>query len=203
MQAFVKETAVAAPLPGRNVDTDQIIPARFLKSDRAAGYGQFLFHDLRFSPDGAERPEFILNVEPFREARILVTEDNFECGSSREGAVYALHDYGNKALIGPSFGDIFYNNALKNGLVPVKLPEPIVAKLRQDLIDDPNREITVDLEVQSVVLPDGSDHALAIDPFWRECIMKGVDEIELTLGYMPEIEKFEQRYIEEMTWSNR
>jgi 3-isopropylmalate/(R)-2-methylmalate dehydratase small subunit len=185
------------------LDTDQIVPARFLKTDRAAGYGQFLFHDLRFSPDGAERPEFILNAEPFRKARILVTEDNFGCGSSREGAVYALHDYGIKAIIGPSFGDIFHNNALKNGLVPVKLPEPIVAKLRQDLINGPNREITVDLEVQSVILPDGSDHALAIDPFWRECIMKGVDEIELTLGYMPKIEKFEQRYLEEMTWINR
>jgi 3-isopropylmalate/(R)-2-methylmalate dehydratase small subunit len=203
MEAFIRETAIAAPILGRNVDTDQIIPARFLKADRAAGYGQFLFHDLRFTQEGAEREEFILNQETFRHARVLVTDENFGCGSSREGAVYALHDYGIKAVIGPSFGDIFYNNALKNGLIPVKLREEIVAKLRQDLIEGPERAITIDLDAEHVVLPDGSHHHLAIDPFWRECIMKGVDEIELTLNYMPEIQSFEDRYLSEMRWINR
>jgi len=203
MQAFIKETALAAPILGRNMDTDQIIPARFLKMDRTAGYGPYLFHDLRFTQDGAERDDFILNQEPFRQSRILVTDDNFGCGSSREGAVYALHDYGIKALIGPSFGDIFYNNSLKNGLIPVKLPEDVVAKLRQDLLDGEARGITIDLGAELVTLPDGTEHALVIDPFWRECIMKGVDEVELTLSYMPEIKTFEDRYLAEMRWIDR
>ena len=203
MQAFIKETALAAPILGRNMDTDQIIPARFLKVDRTAGYGPYLFHDLRFTQDGAERDDFILNQEPFRQSRIFVTDDNFGCGSSREGAVYALHDYGIKALIGPSFGDIFYNNSLKNGLIPVKLPEDVVAKLRQDLLDGEARGITIDLEAELVTLPDGTEHALVIDPFWRECIMKGVDEVELTLSYMPEIKTFEDRYLAEMRWIDR
>ena len=203
MQAFIKETALGAPILGRNMDTDQIIPARFLKMDRTAGYGPYLFHDLRFTQDGAERDDFILNQEPFRQSRILVTDDNFGCGSSREGAVYALHDYGIKALIGPSFGDIFYNNSLKNGLIPVKLPEDVVAKLRQDLLDGEARGITIDLGAELVTLPDGTEHALVIDPFWRECIMKGVDEVELTLSYMPEIKTFEDRYLAEMMWIDR
>lgn len=203
MQAFIKETALAAPILGRNVDTDQIIPARFLKVDRTAGYGPYLFHDLRFTQDGVERDDFILNQEPYRNSRILVTDDNFGCGSSREGAVYALHDYGIKALIGPSFGDIFYNNALKNGLVPVKLPEDVVSNLRQDLLEGEARGITIDLEAQVVTLPDGTQHALVIDPFWRECIMKGVDEVELTLSYMPEIKVFEDQYLAEMRWIDR
>ena len=203
MQAFIKETALAAPILGRNMDTDQIIPARFLKMDRTAGYGPYLFHDLRFTQDGAERDDFILNQAPFRQSRILVTDDNFGCGSSREGAVYALHDYGIKALIGPSFGDIFYNNSLKNGLIPVQLPEDVVTKLRQDLLEGEARGITIDLGAELVTLPDGTEHALVIDPFWRECIMKGVDEVELTLSYMPEIKTFEDRYLAEMRWIDR
>jgi 3-isopropylmalate/(R)-2-methylmalate dehydratase small subunit len=203
MQPIIKETALAAPILGRNVDTDQIIPARFLKVDRSAGYGPFLFHDLRFNQDGTEREDFILNQEPYRQARILVTDENFGCGSSREGAIYALHDYGIKAVIGPSFGDIFYNNALKNGLIPVRLPADIVAKLREDLLVAPERQIVIDLESERVTLPDGREHVLAIDPFWRECLMKGVDEVELTLSYMPQIRDFEDRYLSEMRWINR
>src|SRR6476620_7854416 len=203
MQAIVKETALAAPIPGRNVDTDQIVPARFLKADRSAGYGRFLFHDLRFREDGSERDDFILNREPYRHAKILVTDENFGCGSSREGAVYALYDYGIRAIVGPSFGDIFYNNALKNGLVPVRLPAETVDQLRAQLLADPHNPIVVDLEAERVTLPDGSVHVLAIDPFWRECLMKGVDEIELTLGYMPQIREFENRYLAQMRWINR
>ena len=203
MQAFIKETALAAPIVGRNVDTDQIIPARFLKADRSAGYGRFLFHDLRFREDGSEREDFILNQEPYRQAKILVTDENFGCGSSREGAVYALYDYGIRAIIGPSFGDIFYNNALKNGLVPLRLPAETVARLRAQLLADPHHAIVIDLEAERVTLPNGSIHVLAIDPFWRECLMKGVDEIELTLGYMPQIREFENRYLAEMRWINR
>ncbi|WP_210495528.1 3-isopropylmalate dehydratase small subunit [Microvirga antarctica] len=203
MDAFIRETALAAPFEGSNVDTDQIIPARFLKVDRTVGYGSFLFHDLKFESDGTERPDFVLNQQPFRHARILVTDENFGCGSSREGAVYALSDYGIKALIGPSFGDIFYNNCLKNGLIPVRLPHDVVAGLREDLLRGPDREISIDLDSQVVTLPDGTLHNLEIDPFWRECIMKGVDEVELTLGYLPEIESFEARYLDEMKWINR
>ena len=203
MQAIIKETALAAPIPGRNVDTDQIVPARFLKADRSAGYGRFLFHDLRFREDGSERDDFILNQEPYRHAKILVTDENFGCGSSREGAVYALYDYGIRAIIGPSFGDIFYNNALKNGLVPVKLSAETVDQLRAQLLADPHHPVVVDLEAERVTLPDGSIHVLAIDPFWRECLMKGVDEIELTLGYMPQIREFENRYLAQMRWINR
>lgn len=203
MQPFIKETASAAPVLGRNVDTDQIIPARFLKADRSAGYGGFLFHDLRFNQDGTEREDFVLNQEAFRGAKILITDENFGCGSSREGAVYALHDYGITAVIGPSFGDIFYNNALKNGLVPVTLPEDVVTKLRDDLLAGADRQVTIDLEAERVTLPDGSEHVLVIDPFWRECIMKGVDEVELTLSYMPQIEDFENRYLSKMRWINK
>ncbi len=200
MQRLIRETAVAAPIEGRNLDTDQIIPARFLKFDRSGGYGQFLFHDLRFTPDGVERLDFILNRPPFRGARILVADDNFGCGSSREGAVYALSDFGVRAVIAPSFGDIFYNNCLKNALVPVRLPENVVTRLRRDLMAEPGLEITVDLDNQSVTLPDGSRHDLEIDAFWRECIMKGLDEVALTLSYVPQIERFEEAYLKETPW---
>ncbi|MCP8939464.1 3-isopropylmalate dehydratase small subunit [Alsobacter sp. SYSU M60028] len=203
MTPFVKMTALAAPIPGRNLDTDQIIPARFLKFDRSGGYGQFLFHDLRFTPEGQERPEFILNREPYRHAKVLVTEENFGCGSSREGAVYALCDHGVRGVIGPSFGDIFYNNALKNGLVPVRLPEDIVASLRETLMATPGAEVEIDLEARIVRLPDGSSHELEIDPFWRECIMKGLDEIELTWSYMEDIRRFEDAYLKDIPWINR
>ena len=203
MQRLIRETAVAAPIEGRNIDTDQIIPARFLKFDRSGGYGQFLFHDLRFTPDGVERPDFILNRPPFRGARILVADDNFGCGSSREGAAYALRDFGVRAIIAPSFGDIFYNNCLKNALIPVRLPEDVVTRVRRDLMAEPGLEITVDLDNQSVVLPDGSRHDLKIDAFWRECIMKGLDEVALTLSYMPQIERFEEAYLKEAAWIDR
>ena len=156
-----------------------------------------------FAKTVVERDDFILNQEPYRHAKILVTDENFGCGSSREGAVYALYDYGIRAIVGPSFGDIFYNNALKNGLVPVKLPAETVDQLRAQLLADPHHPIVVDLEAERVTLPDGSVHVLAIDPFWRECLMKGVDEIELTLGYMPQIREFENRYLAQMRWINR
>lgn len=200
MDAFIRETAIAAPLDGINIDTDQIIPARFLKCDRSQGYGRFLFHDLRFDSDGHEKADFILNQSPFREARILVADRNFGCGSSREGAVYALRDHGFRAVVAPSFGDIFYNNSLKNGLVPVRLPEDVVAALRRRLAEGPERSLSIDLEAERVTLPDGAAHRLELDPFWRECIMKGLDEIALTQSYMAEIERFEEQYLKESPW---
>ncbi|MGQ0384630.1 MAG: 3-isopropylmalate dehydratase small subunit [Gammaproteobacteria bacterium] len=200
MRCFIRETAIAAPLPGINVDTDQILPARFLKHERADGYARFLFHDQRFGPDGAPRPDFVLNQPDFAGAGILVAGRNFGCGSSREGAVYAIVDYGIRAVLAPSFGDIFYVNALKNGLIPVRLPEETIEGLRAVLAKGPDRRMTVDLESQSVTLPGGQRHALEIDPFSRDCILKGADEIDLTRGYLPEIEAFELRYEQDQPW---
>ena len=200
MRAFIRDTAIAAPLAGINIDTDQIIPARFMKRERSAGYGQHLFHDHRFGADGTQRPDFVLNKPAFAGARILVAGRNFGCGSSRESAVYALADYGIRAVLAPSFSDIFYSNALKNGLIPVPLAEDVVDDLRDRLLAGPQRQVTVDLEAQTVTLPGGDSHPLAIDAFWRECILKGVDEIDLTRGHLDQIEAFERRYEQDHPW---
>lgn len=200
MRSFVRETAIAAPLPGINVDTDQILPARFMKRERAEGYAQFLFHDRRFGPDGGPQPDFVLNRPEFAGAGILVAGRNFGCGSSREGAVYALVDYGIRAVLAPSFGDIFRANALKNGLVPVSLPEPVIAELCAALAAGPERRVTVDLQERTVTLPGGRSHPLVIDAFWRECLLQGVDEIDLTRGHLGEIEAFERRHEQHHPW---
>lgn len=200
MQPFVTETAVAAPLEGVNVDTDQILPARFLKADRAQGYGQYLLHDLRFDEQRRERPDFVLNRPEFRDAKILVADANFGCGSSREGAVYALADFGIRAVIAPSFGDILFNNCLKNAIVPVRLPANVVARLRDTLAHAPGSEVTISLEAMTATLPGGSIHPFALDAFSRECMLKGVDEIQLTMGEMGAIEAFERDYLREHDW---
>jgi 3-isopropylmalate/(R)-2-methylmalate dehydratase small subunit len=200
MRSFIRDTAIAAPLAGINIDTDQIIPARFMKRSRADGYGQYLFHDHRFEPDGTTRPDFVLNRPEFSGARILVAGRNFGCGSSRETAVYALVDYGIHAVLAPSFGDIFHSNALKNGLIPVALPEEFINALRDALMAGPRREVTVDLEAQTVTLPGGDSHRFPLDAFWRECILKGVDEIDLTRGHLEQIEAFERRYEQDRPW---
>ncbi len=200
MEPFVRHAGIAAPIEGRNVDTDQILPARFLKADRANGYGRYFFHDARFGADGAEKPDFVLNRAPFRAATIVVADDNFGCGSSREGAVYALHDFGVRAVIAPSFGDIFYNNCLKNGVVPVQLDRDVVTAALVDLAASADPRVTVDLDRREVELADGARHAFPIDAFWRECLLKGVDEIQLTLGYADRIAAFESRYRAETPW---
>lgn len=200
MRAFVRDTATAVPLPGINVDTDQIIPARFMKRDREEGYGAFLFHDHRFDADGNPVPGFVLNRPEFAGARVLVAGRNFGCGSSRESAVYAIMDHGFRAVLAPSFGDIFHGNALKNGLVLVRLDEDVIESLRASLFASPAREIAVDLESQTVTLPDGARHGFAFDAFRRDCILKGLDEIELTLGYRELIEAFEERHRREHPW---
>lgn len=200
MRAFIRDTAIAAPLAGINIDTDQIIPARFMKRDRSEGYGRHLFHDHRFGPDGTPRPDFVLNQPAFAGARVLVAGRNFGCGSSRESAVYALADYGILAVMAPSFGDIFYSNALKNGLIPVPLAEDIVNDLRDTLLAGPLRQVTVDLEAQTVTLPGGDSHPLVIDAFSRARILKGVDEIDLTRDYLEQIEDFERRYEQDHPW---
>jgi 3-isopropylmalate/(R)-2-methylmalate dehydratase small subunit len=194
VRAFKTLESGAAPFFQPNVDTDQIIPARFLPKPRSGGFGQYLFHDLRFDKNGAERPEFVLNKPSCRDARIVVGNVNFGCGSSRENAVWALHDYGVEVVIAPSFGDIFYSNCIKNGLLPVCLPEAVVTDLLARISETPDLAIQVDLEEQTVTLPDGSKYVFEIDPFAKYCLINGLDELDYTLSHRDEIDAFENRY---------
>lgn len=194
MNKFEPLDDIAAPVDQTNVDTDQIIPARFLSRPREAGLAECLFRDLRLDPEGNERAEFILNVAPFRSAKILVCGPNFGCGSSRENAVWALHDYGIRAAIAASFGDIFNNNSLKNGFLPVVLPAEVVAGLISWLKDNPGDRVAIDLAAQEATFPDGSVHHFEIDPFAKHCLLNGVDELAYTLSRVEEIEAFEHRF---------
>jgi len=200
MDAFTTLSAVAAPIDLPNVDTDRIIPARFLRKPRGPGYERYLFHDVRFQADGAERPEFILNQAPYRAARILVTAENFACGSSREAAVWALMAGGLQSFIGSSFGDIFFENCFKNGALPIVVPAELAAALRRQLRERPGVAMTIDLGQQIFTGPDGARHAFAVDPFRRECLLAGRDEIAMTLGYERDIEAFEARHQRELPW---
>lgn len=200
-EKFTRIDAVAAPYDAINVDTDEIIPARFLKYERRPdGYGRFLFHDIRKAQDGSEKPGFVLNQTPYRDARIVVANENFGCGSSREGAVYAFADAGFRAVIAPSFGDIFFNNCLKNGVVPARLPAKVCDGLRAQLHASPGASLSVDLERQVVAGPDGAEHAFTIDAFFREMMLKGVDELGLTLSMTAEIDAFEREYRRQTPW---
>ena len=205
MKPFTKLTGVAMPLDLANVDTDKIIPARYLRKLRSAqaGYDPWLFYDLRFDAEGRERPEFILNQAPYRNASILVADVNFGCGSSREGAVYALMDYGFRAVIAASFGDIHYANEIQNGMLPVTLPEAICRALREQLHAKPGAELTIDLEAQTVTDTRGQQHRFAIDPVYRERLLKGLDEVGMVLEHLPEIEAFERRHHGAHPWLGR
>jgi 3-isopropylmalate/(R)-2-methylmalate dehydratase small subunit len=194
MNRFETIDAVAAPMAVPNVDTDQIIPARFLSRPRELGLAECLFRDLRFDSSGAERPSFVLNQGSYRDARVIVAQHNFGCGSSRENAVWALQDYGIRAVIAPSTGDIFYNNCLKNGLLPVFLPDTVCDNLLTGLTTGPGAHIGVDLVSQTVTGPDGTRHKFEIDPFAKECLLKGIDELAYTLSLSDEISAFENRY---------
>ena len=191
MEAFRKLTATAAPIQIANIDTDQIIPARFLKTPRSTDHGQFLFHDMRRGRDGNLSEDFILNQKEFKASGILVADNNFGCGSSRESAVYALHDAGIKCVIAPSFGDIFYTNSLKNGLLPIKLDRSIVQAIWKALASANSSEVEVDLESQTIHLPDGSTYVFEIDPFRKQCLLEGLDDIDLTLKHQESIEQHE------------
>jgi 3-isopropylmalate/(R)-2-methylmalate dehydratase small subunit len=194
MEPFRHLDAVAVPLPRPNIDTDQIIPGRFLSRPRSVDHAPFLFHDARRVPGGEEeRPDFPLNRPEWRAARIVVGGRNFACGSSRESAVWALFDAGFRCAIAPSFGDIFRNNALKNGLLPVALPAGAVADLTAQLEADPGARVRVDLPAQTVAFPDGQEHGFDIDPFAKHCLLEGVDELGFTLGFEEEIAAFERR----------
>ncbi|PQV58200.1 3-isopropylmalate/(R)-2-methylmalate dehydratase small subunit [Defluviimonas denitrificans] len=204
MKAFLRETSPVVVIPGVNCDTDQIIPARFLKEDRAKGYDGFLFHDISRDAAGNPDPAFPLNRPGADRATILLVEDNFGCGSSREAAVYALVDRGIRAVIGPSFGDIFFNNALKNGLVPVRLPVARCEALEDYLAKHDGATVTVDLEAGQLVLPGAlGRHPIEIPSLARDCILRGLDEIEMTLTFMERIESFEAARIADNPWLGR
>ncbi|NKE43729.1 3-isopropylmalate dehydratase small subunit [Roseomonas frigidaquae] len=193
MEPFTRYTAIAAPFDQANVDTDQIMPARFMRRPRDERYATYGFHDQRFTPDGAKRPDFILNQPPFDTAGILVAGRNFGVGSSREAAVYALAAMGFRCVVAASFGDIFFSNALKNGLLPVRLLESTVNGLRQAVATAPGTTISVDLERQELTAPDGSTHQFTVPGFARDCLLRGLDEIGLTMTLEPEIAAFEAR----------
>jgi 3-isopropylmalate/(R)-2-methylmalate dehydratase small subunit len=200
-QPFTRLTGVAAPIDLPNIDTDRVIPARFLRKPQgSAGYDRYLFHDVRFDAAGAERPEFVLNQAAFRPATIVVAAENFGCGSSREAAVWALMAYGIRVVIAPSLGDILHQNCLKNGLLPVILAADTVAGVRRQLHARPGATITADLETQTVTAPDGTTHRFEIEAFAREMLLTGQDEIALTLGYEAQIRAFEARHHSASPW---
>jgi len=194
MEPFTHLDAVALPMPRPNIDTDQIVPARYLQKPRTEDFGAFLFRDLRVAADGRPIAGFALDAADYAGARIIVAERNFGCGSSREQAVWALYDYGMRAAIAPSFGDIFAGNALKNGLLPIVLLERDVAALLAQLAAHPGARVRVDLPAQRVTFPDGASHAFAVDPFAKECLLEGRDEIDYTLSRLSAIEAFEARH---------
>jgi len=200
MEAFTKLTGIAAPLDMANVDTDKIIPGRFLRKLRGPGYDKLAFHDIRFNADGSENPDFVLNKAPYRAAKILVAAANFGCGSSREAAVYVMFDFGIRCVIAPSFGDIHYGNELQNGMLPVILPDAVCASLRAQLHANPGAGISVDLEAQKVTGPDGALHSFDIDANAKERLLKGLDDIGLVMQYSKDIEAFEQRHAAAMPW---
>ena len=200
MEEFTKITSVAIPLDLINVDTDMIIPKQFLKTIKRTGLGKNLFHEMRYFEDGSERTEFILNQPAYRNAKILIGGENFGCGSSREHAPWALTDFGIRCVISTSFADIFFNNSFKNGLLLIKVsPEQ-----RDALLDDANRgenaRIEIDLENQKIVRPDGEEIAFDVDPFRKNCLLEGLDDIGITLQSDDKISSFEDRQKQSMPW---
>jgi 3-isopropylmalate/(R)-2-methylmalate dehydratase small subunit len=200
MEPFRKLDLVAAPMGNPNIDTDQIIPARYLIRSRAEGFGEVLFHDLRFDAQGHARPQFVLNRPAYAGAGAIVADRNFGCGSSREHAVWALTDYGIRCVIASSFGDILFNNSFKNGMLPIVLPAERVVALRAALENGPKTSITVDLENQAVTGPDGIVDHFDIDPFRKQMLLEGLDEMEFTLQQADAIAAFEKRYDAQMPW---
>ena len=191
MGPFTRLTGVVAPLPRVNVDTDQIIPAQFMKRIERTGYGEFLFYAWRYLPDGTPNPDFELNRPGYEGAQVLVSGRNFGSGSSREHAVWALHDYGFRVVIAPKFADIFNNNCIQNGILPVVLPEELVSELMRRAQQRPGYRLTVNLDLQTVYDSEGFEETFEIDPFVRERLLKGLDGIAMTLQAEDEISEFE------------
>jgi 3-isopropylmalate/(R)-2-methylmalate dehydratase small subunit len=193
-------TAVAAPMPMQNIDTDKVIPARFLKTIKRSGLGKHLFDPLRFNADGGERADFILNQDGYRNAQIIVAHENFGCGSSREHAPWALQDFGIRCIIAPSFGDIFYNNSFKNGLLPIRLPRQVCDELIEDAKLGGNARITIDLERQVVIRPSGEEIKFDIAPFRKHLLLNGLDDIGQTLQHEQSIGRHEVQKRQSQSW---
>lgn len=191
MEKFDKLTGIAAPLDIINVDTDMIIPKQFLKTIQRSGLGKNLFDEMRYTPEGAEIDDFVLNQLAYRDAEILVAGDNFGCGSSREHAPWALLDFGIRCIIAPSFADIFYNNCFKNGILPIVLPQADVDRLMDDAKRGANATVSIDLENQVINGPDGGTIAFDVDAFRKQCLMEGLDDIGLTLQKAGAIDSYE------------
>ncbi len=209
MKPFTVLDGLVAPLDRPNVDTDAIIPKQFLKSIKRSGFGPNLFDEWRYMDVGQPgmdnstrplNPNFVLNQERYRGAQVLLTRENFGCGSSREHAPWAIEDYGFRALIGPSYADIFFNNCFKNGLLPIVLPATEVDRLFKEVEATPGFRLRIDLDAQTVSTPDGRTLRFDIDAFRKECLLKGLDDIGLTLRHADQIREFEQRRREAQPW---
>ena len=201
MEKFTTLTGVAAPMPLVNIDTDMIIPKQFLKTIQRSGLGKNLFDEMRFTQDGQEIPDFVLNQPAYRNAEILVAGDNFGCGSSREHAPWALLDFGIRCVISTSFADIFFNNCFKNGILPVVLPQEAVDALMDDARKGANARISVDLESQTVTASDGSTYKFEVDAFKKHCLMNGLDDIGLTLEKASAIDSYEAKNATLRPWA--
>ncbi|MBL4603309.1 MAG: 3-isopropylmalate dehydratase small subunit [Emcibacteraceae bacterium] len=200
MDKFKSIRAVAAPLPMINIDTDMIIPQKHLKTIERSGLGQYAFSNIRYHDDGSERDDFILNQPAYRNAEILITGENFGCGSSREHAPWALKDLGLKCIISSSFADIFYGNCFKNGILPIKLPQEIIDDLMKDAQRGANAIFTVDLENLEITRPDGDVIKFEIDGFRQHCLINGLDDIGLTIEKDEKITAFEQQQKIQQPW---
>ncbi len=201
MDKFTELTGIAAPLPMINIDTDMIIPKQFLKTIKRTGLGRNLFDEMRYDDDGNEIPDFVLNRQAYRSAQILVAGENFGCGSSREHAPWALLDFGIRCVIAPSFADIFYNNCFKNGILPIALPQEEVDKLMDDAERGANATVTVDLVNQEIRGPDGGTISFDLDPFRKQCLLEGLDDIGLTLKHADAISTYESKQADARPWA--
>jgi 3-isopropylmalate/(R)-2-methylmalate dehydratase small subunit len=193
MEKFRQVKGIIVPIDRANVDTDQLIPKQFLKTLERTGLGKYLFNDWRYNPDGSPKSDFVLNSARYKGGKILLAQKNFGSGSSREHAVWALKDYGFSVLIAPSFADIFYNNCLKNGLLPIMLDEPVVSGLLAEIAHQEGYSVNVDLETQTISKPEGDAIHFEIDSFKKKCLLEGLDDISLTLQHEQEIHTYNQR----------
>ena len=201
MDKFTTLDGIAAPLPMINVDTDKIIPKQFLKTIKRTGLGKSLFFEMRFDEAGKEIPDFVLNQPAYRKATILVTGENFGCGSSREHAPWALLDFGIRCIIATDFADIFYNNCFQNGILPIKVKPDELERLFDDAERGANATLTIDLEKQAIHRPDGGTIKFEIDPFRKRCLLNGLDDIALTLAKAEKIASFEKQAHQKRPWA--
>ncbi|MGD9537358.1 MAG: 3-isopropylmalate dehydratase small subunit [Alphaproteobacteria bacterium] len=203
MEKFTTLSGVAAPLPIINVDTDQVIPARYLTTIARTGLGRGLFHSMRYNDDGSNKPDFVLNRAPYDKTRILVAGENFGCGSSREHAPWALMDFGIRCVIAPSFADIFFNNCVKNGILLIVLPQETVEALQAQIADPAKAALAIDLEKQEIRRADGSIIGFEIEPFRKHRLLNGLDDVGLTLEKVSSIGKFEKAQKSAQPWLYR